>query len=63
VVRGTVVRQQVASKAMGRSADRITRLRDADGDGRAEQRDVFLENLPGGPATRSSPRSATAGAR
>jgi glucose/arabinose dehydrogenase len=40
-----VVRQQVASKAMGRSADRIPRLRDADGDGSAEQRDVFLENL------------------
>lgn len=29
----------------GRSANRITLLRDADGDGRVEQRTVFLENL------------------
>src|SRR5919204_294076 len=31
--------------ALGVSADRITRLRDADGDGIAEQRGIFMENL------------------
>ncbi|MEJ1157764.1 PQQ-dependent sugar dehydrogenase [Prosthecomicrobium sp. N25] len=31
--------------ALGRSANRITRLRDADGDGIAEARDVFLDGL------------------
>lgn len=31
--------------AVGRSPNRITRLRDADGDGRAERRDTFLDGL------------------
>ncbi len=35
----------IASRAMGTSADRITLLRDADHDGMAETRSVFLEGL------------------
>jgi glucose/arabinose dehydrogenase len=35
----------IASRAMGTSADRITLLRDADHDGVAEMRSVFLESL------------------
>src|SRR5215213_5834866 len=33
------------ASALGESANRITRLRDADGDGVAEQRGIFMEGL------------------
>jgi glucose/arabinose dehydrogenase len=42
---GDVRKELEASGSFGASADRISRLRDRDGDGRAETRETFLEGL------------------
>ncbi|WP_343700164.1 sorbosone dehydrogenase family protein [Chitinophaga sp.] len=42
---GEVISGKAKSESGGGSADRITLLRDADGDGRAEVREVFLKDL------------------
>lgn len=42
---GEIVSGKAKSESGGGSADRITLLRDADHDGRAEVKDIFLENL------------------